>query len=259
MNVKLKTQESNNLNQCFPKFFAYGPILASQKKTTFSSLLGRSVTQTLSPVYQTAQTDACTTCQTLDTSPYGQAPTLKTSVWFLNLDFSSLLPKHYFCRFTRKAMVVQVKVSVWPVPNVLQLINILDSTAVVSWANSVMLLLSAVLQLVKAVHKSDFRLSINWIPNHRCPVESDNCSDRHLCCWGHVQVFSKVWVNKKGPQLSLSRSKPFSSVQGSVSLIGPQNNLLVVVVVVVVRWERIWGPAAPMHLGRTNEPFVHRF
>jgi hypothetical protein len=33
----------------------------------------------------------------------------------------------------------------------------------------------------------------------------------------------------------------------------------VVVVVVVVEWERIRGPAAPMHLGRMNGPLVHRF
>jgi hypothetical protein len=35
--------------------------------------------------------------------------------------------------------------------------------------------------------------------------------------------------------------------------------VVVVVVVVVVKWERIRGPAAPMHLGRMNGPFVHRF
>jgi hypothetical protein len=27
----------------------------------------------------------------------------------------------------------------------------------------------------------------------------------------------------------------------------------------IVEWGRIRGPAAPMHLGRTNGPFVHRF
>jgi len=59
-------------------------------------------------------------------------------LWFLTLGFSSLLPTYYFCKFTIKAMtvavVVQVTVHVWSVPNVLQLINALDSTAVMSWA-----------------------------------------------------------------------------------------------------------------------------
>jgi hypothetical protein len=166
----------------------------------------------------------CFNVQSTLVHPYRQAPTLKTSVsWFLNLDFSSLLPKYYFCTFTRKAttlaVVVQVTVSVWPVPMVLQLLNTIDSTAAVSWACYVILLLSAVLQLVKAVDKSDFRLVINWIPDQRCPARSDKCSDRHLCCCWHVQVFSKDWAQKEESQLTLSRSKPFSSVQGSASLI----------------------------------------
>ena len=99
----------------------------------------------------------CFNVQSTLVHPYRQAPTLKTSVsWFLNLDFSSLPPKYYFCTFTRKAMtlavVVQVTVSVWLVPIVLQLLNTIDSTAVVSWACYVILLLSAVLQMVNPLN-----------------------------------------------------------------------------------------------------------
>jgi hypothetical protein len=49
-----------------------------------------------------------------------------------------------------------------------------------------------------------------------------------------------------------SRSSSSSSSRSSSGLV------VVVVVVVVVEWERIRRPAAPMHLGRTNGPFVYR-
>lgn len=108
----------------------------------------------------------------------------------------------------------------------LQLINTLRSTAMLSCACWVILLLSAVLQLIKAVQKFDFRLVINWIPHKRWPVGSDKCSDRHFFCRWDRHIFSKIWIQKKGPQLKQSRSKLFSSVLGSTSLIGPQNILL---------------------------------
>jgi hypothetical protein len=80
--------------------------------------------------------------------------------------------------------------SLWPVTDVCHLKMHWGWRAVVFCACEVLQLFSAVFYVVRAVHKFEFRLVINETPSKWRPVEIRSCSDRDLCFWRDVYIFS---------------------------------------------------------------------
>jgi hypothetical protein len=93
----------------------------------------------------------------------------------------------------------------WPVPNV-WLENKLGWSTVLFCVcvcvrereREMMQLCPVVFRVVRAAHKSDFRLAINTTPNKWWPVERRSCNDRESCFWQDLCVCLRqsTWVLK---------------------------------------------------------------